>query len=105
MSAFRIEGSEGLVLDTVKRGEDDEDVSRSDLPVRKGKSVILRVYDTLGGRARGFLRWGPLKVAKVWKCNILEDDLEALKVEREAKGVEIEVRAFEVATYRLLLES
>ncbi|KAK5120463.1 Glycoside hydrolase, 38 vacuolar alpha mannosidase [Cryomyces antarcticus] len=105
MSAFRIEGSEGLVLDTVKRGEDDEDVSRADLPVRKGKSVILRVYDALGGRARGFLRWGPLKVAKVWKCNILEDDLEALEVGKGAKGVEIEVRAFEVATYRLLLES
>ena len=48
-----LKGDDNLVLDTVKRGEDDEDVSLGDLPKRKGRSVIIRIYDALGGRGRG----------------------------------------------------
>lgn len=103
MSSFKLgkESDEGLVLDTIKRGEDDEDVSRGELPMRKGKSVIFRVYDSLGGKSRGTIEFGVIKVLKAWKCNVLEDCLEEVKV-RDGE-IEIELRAFEVATYRALL--
>lgn len=99
-SPIRVTGSPSLVLDTVKRGEDDEDVSRGDLPIRKGKSVILRIYDSLGGTSHGSIEttW-PVK--KVWKCNILEDDEEEYEI-KDGKVV-IVLRAFEVATFRLQL--
>lgn len=103
LSAFRVTGpdSASLVIDTVKRGEDDEDVSRGELPMRKGRSIVLRVYDSLGGRSRGKLQWGELPVKKAWRCNLLEDDLEELDIGE--KGMDVEVRAFEVVSYRLQL--
>lgn len=130
LSAFKILGADNLVLDTVKRGEDDEDVSRGGLPVKKGHSVVVRVYDALGGKARGVLAWGgDFNVVRVFRTNALEDEegeLEVLdltgsgggeEVEEEegvlvagagagagGKGVCIEIRAFEVATFKLLLE-
>ncbi|KAL1635531.1 Glycoside hydrolase, 38 vacuolar alpha mannosidase [Neofusicoccum ribis] len=101
LSTFKITGSDALVLDTVKRGEDDADVSRGGLPTRKGRSVILRIYDSLGGRARGRIEWGSVPVKKVWKTNVLEDDGDELVVEEG--GVAVELRPFEVATFRLQL--
>ncbi|EAU38407.1 hypothetical protein ATEG_01650 [Aspergillus terreus NIH2624] len=99
-----ISGSDSLVLDVVKRGEDDEDVSRDNLPRRSGKSIILRVYESLGGKSRGTIHT-TLPVKKVWKCNILEDNETALHTSKINGTVDvgIEVRAFEVATYRLQL--
>lgn len=102
LSTFTVTGSDALVLDTVKRGEDDEDVSRGGLPKRAGRSVVLRVYDALGGRARGRIGWGgKLRVKKVFKTNLLEDDGEELV--HDEGGVEVELRPFEVATFRLQL--
>ncbi|KAK3329649.1 glycoside hydrolase family 38 protein [Apodospora peruviana] len=89
-----------LILDTIKRGEDDEDVSRGELPKKKGRSVILRIYDSLGGRARGTVAttWD---VAKVSKTNLLEDELEEV-VFKDGKYA-VDLSAFEVATYKLQL--
>ena len=103
MSAFKLtsDSSPSLIVDTVKRGEDDEDVSNGDMPPKKGRHVILRVYDSLGGLSRGTITMGPVKVKKAWKCNLLEDELEELKLSEE--GLDIELRAFEVASYKLLL--
>ena len=97
-----------LILDTIKRGEDDEDVSTGELPKRKGRSVVVRVYESLGGMSRGVLRLENkegIKAKKVFKVNILEDDLEECSVrEREgAQEVGIELRGFEVATFRFQL--
>ena len=103
--SISVSGSPSLVLDTIKRGEDDTDVSRGELPVRQGKSVILRVYESLGGKSRGWIS-STLPVKRVWKCNILEDDeLEVSIVKSEGGGVKarMELRAFEVATFRLQL--
>ncbi|KAF2234544.1 glycoside hydrolase family 38 protein [Viridothelium virens] len=94
--------SGGLVLDWVKRGEDDEDVSRREgLPVREGRSVVVRVYDALGAWTRGSLSWGALPVRKVWRTNLLEDD--EVEVPTKDKSIEVQVRAFEVVTWRLQL--
>ncbi|KAH8844796.1 hypothetical protein MCOR27_008815 [Pyricularia oryzae] len=97
---IKVTGNPSLVLDTVKRGEDDEDVSVGLLPARKGRSVIVRIYDSLGGQARGAVEtsWD---VKKVRKVNILEDDGDELEF-KDGK-FEIELRAFEVATFRLEL--
>lgn len=100
LSAITLQGSPALVLDAIKRGEDDEDVSRGELPKRKGRSIILRIYESLGGKARGTIKTS-LKVKKVWKTNVLEDDEESLEIVDERVGIEL--RAFEVATFRLQL--
>lgn len=118
LNPFHIYNAPNLVLDTIKRGEDDEDVSRGELPVKKGHCVILRIYDALGGKSKGVLTWGDLNVKKVVKVNALEDE-EDEENEQEFKigsfttgaeeggeketGVEIEIRAFEVASYKLVL--
>ena len=103
-STISLQGSPALILDAVKRGEDDEDVSTSEIPVREGKSIILRIYESLGGKARGSISSG-LPVKRVWKCNVLEDDEEELEIRKSDTGsaVSIELRAFEVATFRLQL--
>ncbi|KAL4969487.1 alpha-mannosidase [Aspergillus stella-maris] len=106
--------TDSLILDTIKRGEDDEDVTSDpdiEIPAskRKGQSIILRIYESLGGKSRGVIET-TLPVKKVWKCNVLEDDEEELSFGR-AEGpdglrrwnVPIGLRAFEVATFRLQL--
>ncbi|KAM7206663.1 alpha-mannosidase [Rhypophila sp. PSN 637] len=91
-----------LVIDTVKRGEDDEDVSRGELPKKKGRSVILRIYDSLGGRARGTIAT-TFEVAKVSKTNVLEDELEEVEM-GDGGRFAIDLKPFEVATYKLHLK-
>ncbi|PTU17567.1 hypothetical protein P175DRAFT_0504855 [Aspergillus ochraceoroseus IBT 24754] len=104
--SIRLTGSPSLILDVVKRGEDDEDVSRDTLPRRAGKSIILRIYEALGGKSRGVI-CTTLPVKKGWKCNVLEDDEMALDIGSKDRhgtvAIPIELRAFEVATYRLQL--
>lgn len=104
LSSIKLTGSPSLILDAIKRGEDDEDVSRGEFHQRKGQSIILRIYDSLGGRSRGTIVTS-LPVKNVWKCNILEDDEEELSITKDGKDgkVYIELRPFEVATYRLQL--
>ncbi|KAI1416030.1 galactose mutarotase-like domain-containing protein [Hypoxylon sp. FL1857] len=99
---IRLTGDESLILDCVKRGEDDEDVSRdTTIPPRRGRSVIIRVYDSLGGRRTGTIKtdWA---VKKVFKTNVLEDDLEEVKLNKDGT-FSITLKPFEVATYRLQL--
>jgi alpha-mannosidase len=115
LNAFHIHAAPNLVLDTIKRREDDEDVSTGDLPVKKGHYVILRIYDALGGKSKGVLTWGCLDVKSVRKCNALEDEGEAVdefvEVEsrtgggggKKEKGVVLRVRAFEIVTLMLEL--
>ncbi|KAJ5668477.1 uncharacterized protein N7477_007047 [Penicillium maclennaniae] len=102
--AVSIHGAPSVIMDAVKRGEDDEDVSSGGLPTRPGRSVIVRVYESLGGKARGSLR-SSLPVKRVWKCNVLEDDEEELLIQQanDSISVDIQLRAFEIATYRLQL--
>lgn len=93
--------SNSLVLDTIKRGHDDDDVSlREGLRVNKGQSIILRVYESLGGHSRGTIKVA-YRVKRVSKTSILEDELEA--VELGDGQFDIALRPFEVATYKLQL--
>lgn len=111
LNTFAIHNAPNLILDTIKRAEDDEDVSRHDLPVKSGHSVILRIYDALGGKSKGVLTWGALKVKKVVKCNALEDEESSIEVQDvrgvdgKEKGVVVGVRAFEIVTLKVVLEN
>jgi len=60
----------------------------------------VRIYESLGGRARGVLKCG-LGVKKCVRCNLLEDD--GVEVEWKAGEARVELKAFEVGTYRLQL--
>lgn len=103
LSSITLHGSLSLVLDTIKRGEDDEDVSRDELPQREGRSVIVRIYESMGGKSRGVLGC-TLGVKECFRTNLLEDDEEQLEGwDAEEENIEIELRAFEVATFRLQL--
>ncbi|KAK6337991.1 Glycoside hydrolase, 38 vacuolar alpha mannosidase [Orbilia brochopaga] len=99
-------GAKNIILDHVKRGEDDEEFGDLAIVKRKGNSVVIRLFDALGGKSRAVInsKWA---VKKVTKCNVLEDDLEDINVVKSADGstwqAEVTVRAFEVATYRLWL--
>ena len=99
-SPIKLTGDSSLFIDAIKRGEDDEDVSRGELPRRKGRNVIVRVYESLGSRSRGVIEteWA---VKRVFKTNVLEDDLD--EVEMDGDKFAITLRPFEVATYRLEL--
>lgn len=93
--------SSSLILDTIKRGHDDDDVSlREGLRVNKGQSIILRVYESLGGHSRGTIKTS-YNLKRVNKATILEDELE--EVEFADGGFDIQLRPFEVATYKLQL--
>ncbi|KAL5316245.1 hypothetical protein ACEPPN_015290 [Leptodophora sp. 'Broadleaf-Isolate-01'] len=94
-------GDDNLVLDWVKRGEDDTDVSLDALPKRKGRSIVVRIYDAVGGMGRGTIKT-EYRLEKVFKTNILEDELEEIPV-LEGGNFEVVLSAFEVATYRLVL--
>ncbi|KAJ5689862.1 hypothetical protein N7462_004254 [Penicillium macrosclerotiorum] len=95
-----IDGDDSIVLDTIKRGEDDEDISTGNLPVRNGRSVILRVYESLGGLSRGTVRtiWN---ITKVFRTNLLEDDGEEVILNDGAFSISL--GPFQVSTYRLCL--
>lgn len=99
---IKVTGDPSIVLDTVKRGEDDEDVSRGDMPSKKGRRVVLRFYDSLGGKSRATVETPGWDVKKVCKVNLLEDELEEVEMLKEG-GFKIELRPFEVSTYTLLL--
>ncbi|CAI7671294.1 unnamed protein product [Penicillium pancosmium] len=79
-----LQGDDSLVLDTIKRGEDNEDISLGELAARKGRSVILRIYDSLGGRSRGItaVNW---RVSKFYLTNILEDDIEEVFFQKDMR--------------------
>lgn len=93
--------SASIILDTIKRGHDDEDVSRREgLRINGGQSIIVRLYESLGGRSRGTIQT-EFNVKRVTKVNILEDEIEEVSL---ADGkFNIVLRPFEVATYKLQL--
>ncbi|CCH42096.1 putative mannosidase [Wickerhamomyces ciferrii] len=108
LNFIRIKGDHNLVLSNVKRAEDDEDISTGELPIKQtvdgGKSIIVRVYESLGGQGRGILTSNQ-KIVSVSKVNALEDELETLefnKIQNDHFEVPIKLRAFEIASYKLV---
>lgn len=102
ISPIELTGSDNLILDWIKRGEDDELISVENLPKKTGKSIVIRIYDALGGTGTALVR-SAFKLEKVTKTNVLEDDLEEISVQNESEFA-VQLGPFEVATYRLQLK-
>lgn len=102
---LRYDGPQNVIVSAIKRGEDDGDVSRGFLPVRnESKSVIVRLYDSLGGSSSGELVT-EIPIKRVFRTNFLEDDKEGLEftTSHGISRIPIDLRAFEIASLRLEL--
>lgn len=105
LDLIQLVGDESLILSNVKRGEDDEDVNvYENIPVQyKGqKTAVLRIYESLGGFSLGVLKFPGLKVEKVLRTDALEQNGEELEL--LADSVKISLRAFEIATYKVVFK-
>jgi alpha-mannosidase len=52
MESIQFEGTPNVILDTIKRGEDDDDVTATPIKKRETKNLILRVYEAYGGKGK-----------------------------------------------------
>ncbi|KAJ8143325.1 hypothetical protein OY671_003535 [Metschnikowia pulcherrima] len=105
IDSIRLIGDDSLVLSTIKRAENDEDVNVSEniAVENKGqKAAILRVYEALGGSSTGRLVFKNVKVDKVFKTNAMEEDEEELELQDDS--VEIALRGFEIATFKVVFK-
>jgi alpha-mannosidase len=99
-SPFWIEGAPNVILETVKRAEDD--------PRKKLTRVVLRIYEAYGGHARATLRIAKhLAISKAYICNLLEEKTSELDLEMDgASGdtfVTLDLRGFQILTVRLTI--
>ncbi|KAI1319805.1 Glycoside hydrolase, 38 vacuolar alpha mannosidase [Mortierella claussenii] len=85
---FQVDGAKNVVLDTLKRAEDSDD-------------VILRLHEAYGGRAMFRLK-SVLNIQNIRQCNILEDEGAAIEYNKdEQTSGWIVLRAFEIMTLKL----
>jgi alpha-mannosidase len=101
-------GDQSVIIDVVKRGEDDEDVvyplpgtDSPAFPARKGRSVVVRLYESLGGKSTGNLIFDGLPVKQIYRSNLLEDDISQFMFDKSS--IKLTLKAFEVLTVRLQL--
>ena len=108
--AFLVVGAHNVILETIKRGDDD------DVSGHGPKTVVLRLYEAYGGHATvRLLISSSLDVEKAMITNLLEDDNGdelgfTAAVEAEATGgyshyIKLSFRRFEVKTVKLTLGS
>jgi alpha-mannosidase len=50
MQCIQFSGSPNIILETIKRGEDDDDVTSTPTKKRDSRNVILRIYEAYGGK-------------------------------------------------------
>jgi alpha-mannosidase len=50
METIQFSGSPNIVLETIKRGEDDDDVTSTPIKKRESRNLILRIYEAYGGK-------------------------------------------------------
>ena len=102
LSCVRLDGPRNIILNSIKRGEDDADLDgHYHIQDRPGRSIILRIYEALGGSGKARIKT-TLNVIGAFKTNLLEDDLEELEVSEGS--VMISCRPFEIVTVRLQLQ-
>jgi alpha-mannosidase len=69
-----------------------------------GQGSILRLQETAGKPQSVEISSAYLKMEQVWRCSLLEDNLQELKGDRhdsQSHGFQIEVKPFEIVTLRL----
>ncbi|KAJ1869415.1 Glycoside hydrolase, 38 vacuolar alpha mannosidase [Coemansia sp. RSA 990] len=91
---FSISGARNVVLDTVKRAEDDE------------QSFVVRLYEAYGGHARALLT-SRLSYSDVAKVNLLEEPLrdseDGISALAHSKALEISFKPFEVVSLKFTI--
>src|SRR5437773_1502612 len=50
VESIQFSGTPNVILDTVKRGEDDDDVTSTPIKKRDSRNLILRIYEAYGGK-------------------------------------------------------
>lgn len=109
---FYVTGATNVVLDTIKRGDDD-DFHETDFK-RGSSTVILRLYEAFGGHATARINvasW--IDISKATITNLLEDDIEVLEVNKmipdlaleQMSYIDVNLRAFQVLTIKLVISS
>ncbi|KAG8760256.1 Glycoside hydrolase, 38 vacuolar alpha mannosidase [Serendipita sp. 396] len=101
-SPFSIEEAPNVILETVKRAEDD--------PHKKLTRVVLRIFEAYGGHASATLRVAShLTVDRAYICNLLEEKISGLELTtHEATGdtlIKLSLHAFQILTVRLTITS
>lgn len=101
---FTISGAPSVIIDTIKRGDDDDFYSSS-----AGRTVICRIYESKGGHAKATLSTS-LPVAKASIVDLLErklEDLEIISVDTQGspgkQSMKLNFRGFQVITVKLEL--
>lgn len=102
-----ISGDENVILSNIKRGEDDSDVkSNYSLNPRDEQSIVVRVYESLGGESFASLNT-TLNLKRIEKVDNLEMKVyKSLTATRDESNhainrIPIKLRSFEIASFRL----
>ncbi|AOA65028.1 Alpha-mannosidase [Komagataella phaffii CBS 7435] len=101
----KIKGDDNLILSNVKRGEDDDDLENwePNLPKKHKKSIVIRVYEALGGASKAVIRVGK-PIQKVTKITGLEEDLKDVDFDKETNSFKVKSRAFEISSFKIVLK-
>lgn len=109
---FVIDGAPNIFLETVKRGDDDLFPSSASAHSDAEPTIVLRLYETLGGHARVKLRLpSRLHVVKAALTNLLEEEEDQVRIQDERgvdgfeKFIGLDFRGFEVKTVKLTIGS
>jgi alpha-mannosidase len=85
----------------MKRAEDDDFSKTSE------GNIVVRLYEAFGGHARTKVRFGKSpfwKIEKAVVTNLLEDELEELKLIDDGAAVQLDFHGFEVKTIKVSLK-
>ncbi|WVF71778.1 hypothetical protein IAT40_006586 [Kwoniella sp. CBS 6097] len=100
-TTFAVSGdhSDSIIVDAIKRGEDDSDAR---------KTVVVRLFESQGGRASGKLKITGVQPQSVQWVNILEEIMEdepEVQWRKSGDGLEADItfRGFELKTLQLVL--
>ena len=104
LSVIRYEGPSHIIIGSIKRAEDDQETTTGELPTKSKKSVVVRLYDSIGGQSTGSIT-SKVPIKKAFVCNVLEDDLEEVPVRNQSglSVVDVKMRSFEIKSYRLVI--
>ncbi|MBW0485150.1 hypothetical protein O181_024865 [Austropuccinia psidii MF-1] len=104
IEAFRLEGRgvKNVILDSLKRGEDDNFEFKSSKPTKK--SIIVRMYEAFGGLTTVDLITA-LPVQEAFIVDILERELEIIKPENQDLKPEVHGQTKSDQIYKLQLKA
>ena len=118
---FQVKGAPNVFLDTVKRGEEDDFLTKSG---STAKSVVIRLYEGLGGHAKATLftyaltLFGYKSIAEsdcrdlafqeAYLCDILERKIESidlLETDGQSGQLDLHFKPFQVLTVKVVISA